>query len=198
MRYLTLPLLLLAASPAAFAKDPTLPGFYVGGGIGQARVQFEDDRSRSDFDDDDFGFKLIAGYRFIDWVAVEANYADYGKPRDHIFGVDLEAGYTAYSASVLGMLPLKNWDLFARLGLSRMDPDFLAVRLGVNNRGPSNEPMFGFGGQYRIDNFAFRAEIESILLDDGIDDDDDDWDDAWETRDSDWVHMLSVGVTYKF
>lgn len=193
-----LPLLLLAASPAAFARDPSLPGFYVGGGIGQARVQFEDDRSRADFEADDFGFKFIAGYRFIDWVAVEANYADYGTPHDRIFGVDLEAGYTAFSASILGMLPLKDWDLFARLGISRMDADFRAPRLGVSNSDHSNEPMFGFGAQYRIDNLQLRAEIESILLDDGIDDDDDDWDDAWETRDSDWVHMLSVGVTYKF
>ena len=193
-----LPLLLLAASPAAFAKDPTLPGFYLGGGIGQAKVQFEDDRSRAEFDANDFGFKLIAGYRFIDWVAVEANYADYGKPHDRIFGGNLEAAYTAFSASILGMFPINNWDLFARLGLSRMDAKFRATRLGVTE-GHSNEPMFGFGAQYRIENLALRAEIESILLDDGIDDDDDDWRDSWRSRNnSDWVHMLSVGVTYKF
>ncbi len=106
IRWLLLPIALCAASPAAFARDPALAGPYFGGSIGDSTVQFKDDETRQEFDADDTGFKVTAGYRIIDWVAVELNYTDFGKPVDRIFGVDLEAQYTAVSVSALGMLPL--------------------------------------------------------------------------------------------
>jgi hypothetical protein len=63
MRWLVLPVALCAVSPAAFAMDPSLRGFYIGGAIGNATVEFEDDWTGDTFDADDTGYKIIVGYR---------------------------------------------------------------------------------------------------------------------------------------
>jgi OOP family OmpA-OmpF porin len=204
IRWLFMPIALCAVNSAALARDPSLHGFYIGGGIGNATVEFKDDETREKFDADDTGFKLIAGYRIIDWVAVEVNYSDYGAPVDRIFGIDLRTEYRAVSVSALGMLPLRNFDLFGRLGVARLDGDFRAVGLPGSDGETSTEPVFGIGAQYRIDNLAIRLELEGVLLDADNRDyddwwdrwhDDDDWDDH---NDSDWISMLSLGFTYKF
>jgi hypothetical protein len=204
IRWLVLPVALCAASPAAFARDPALAGPYLGASIGDATVQFKDDDTREEFDADDTGFKITAGYRIIDWVAVELNYTDFGNPKDRIFGVDMEANYTAVSVSALGMLPLgSNFDLFGRLGVARLDADFRARGFSDSFSDKSTEPLIGIGAQFRADNLAIRIEYEGILLDasnrngeDWWDDwNDDDWDD---NDDSDWLSMLSLGFTYKF
>jgi hypothetical protein len=203
MRWLLLPVALCAVSPAAFAMDPSLRGFYIGGAIGDATVEIEDDQTGATFDADDTGYKIIVGYRIIDWVAVEVNYSDYGNPVDRLFGVDVEASYDALSVSALGMLPLGKFDLFGRLGFSRVDANVRALRFNVSDSDESTEPMFGFGAQFRPNpNLAIRLEAEGVLLD--INNDDDDWDDFWDddwdddNDDGDWVTMLSLGVTYKF
>ncbi len=197
MRWLVLPIALCAVSPAALAMDPSLHGFYIGGAIGDATVELEDDQTGATFDADDTGYKIIVGYRIIDWVAVEVNYSDYGNPVDTLFGVDLEASYDAISVSALGMLPLGKFDLFGRLGVSRVDATIRAVRFNVSDSDESTEPMFGFGAQFRPNpNLAIRLEAEGVLLDINYDDDDDFWDD--DNDDGDWVTMLSLGVTYKF
>ncbi|WP_129781134.1 outer membrane beta-barrel protein [Peristeroidobacter soli] len=204
IRWLSLPIALCAVSPAAFARDPALAGPYFGGSIGDSTVQFKDDETREEFDADDTGFKVIAGYRIIDWVAVELNYTDFGKPVDRIFGVDLQADYSAVSVSALGMLPLgSNFDLFARLGVARLDADFSARGFSGSDSQKSTEPLFGIGAQFRANNLAIRIEYEGILLDaDNRNDDDwwDDWNDDndWDDSNSDWLSMLSLGFTYKF
>jgi OOP family OmpA-OmpF porin len=202
LRWLSWPLALCAASPAAFARDPALAGPYVGASIGDATVQIKDDRTRDEFDADDTGFKVTAGYRIIDWVAVELNYTDFGKPVDRFLGADMEAEYTAVSVSALGMLPLgSNFDLFGRLGVARLDADFRARGFDGGFSDKSTEPLIGIGAQFRASNLAVRIEYEGILLDasnrdDWWDDwDDDDWDDD---NDGDWLSMLSLGFTYKF
>lgn len=201
-RWLALPVALCAVSPAAFARDPALLGPYFGGSIGDSTVQFEDDRTGQQFDADDTGFKVIAGYRIIDWVAVELNYTDFGKPVDRFFGADLEADYTAVSVSALGMLPLgRNFDLFGRLGLSRLDANFRRVGFSGSDSNKSTEPLIGIGAQFRANNFAVRIEYEGVLLDANNRDDDwwDDWnDDDWDDNNGDWLSMLSLGFTYKF
>lgn len=204
MRWSLLPVALCAVSPAALAMDPSLHGFYVGGAIGDAAVEFEDDETGETFDGDDTGYKVIVGYRIIDWVAVELSYSDYGDPVDLFFGRDLEASYDAKSASVLGMLPLQNFDLFGRLGFARLDTEFTAVGFNVRDTQESTEPLFGLGAQYRPSpNLAIRVEWEAILLD-ANNDDDDDFDDFFDDDfdedrdDGDWISMLSLGFTFKF
>jgi OOP family OmpA-OmpF porin len=192
MRVLLTSLALLALSPVARAAEERLTGFYVGGGVGKANVELEDSNTTADFKGDDTGFKLIAGYRIIDWLAVEANYADYGKPSDRIFGLGFEGDVTAFSISAIGMLPLDSVDLFIRGGISRWD----AKLRGLNDRfvlasDDNVDPLFGLGAQLRFGNVAIRAEWEALLL--GFDDDGDD-----EADGDDWADMVSVGATVRF
>lgn len=193
MRRLFLPLVLLAASPAALAMDPALRGLYIGGAIGEATVKLEDNNSRDDFEGDDTGHKFILGYRIIDWVAVELNYSNYGKAEDRVFGFTVQNEFSALSLSALGMLPLGDFDLFGRAGIANVEGDFRIVNLPGGSGSDDNvEPMFGVGAQYRpTPNLALRVEWEFIQL--GFDDDDDD-----ERDGDDWLDMLSLGVTYKF
>jgi hypothetical protein len=202
MRWLVLPVALCAVSPAAFAMDPSLRGFYIGGAIGDATVEFEDDRTGEKFDGDDTGYKLIVGYRIIDWVAVEVNYSDYGNPVDDFFVRDVEASFTGTSISALGMLPLGNFDLFGRLGISRIEGDLRVRGFRGTLSNEETEPMVGIGAQFRANpNLAIRLEVDGVLLDASNNDRDDDdfFDDRWDDDDEgDWVSMLSLGFTYKF
>jgi opacity protein-like surface antigen len=201
MRWLVLPAALCAVSPAAFAMDPSLHGFYIGGSVGDATVEVEDDQTGETFDADDTGYKIIAGYRIIDWVAVEVNYSDYGDPVDRFFGRNMTASYDGLSVSALGMLPLGNFDLFGRLGITRLESEFKVAGFAGTLGEESTEPLIGLGAQFRpTPNLAIRVEVEGVLLD-ADNNEDDDFDDFWDDNDDDdgdWVSMLSLGVTYKF
>jgi OOP family OmpA-OmpF porin len=182
-------LLSLVAS-AACADDPPM-GFYVGAGIGTASLELEDADSSADFSGDDTGWKIAAGYRFLKWVAVEANYEDYGRPEDDVLGVRLRGDFNSFSVSALGLLPLGNFDLFARGGLARWEGSLSAVNFGVDVSEDNTDPLFGFGAQFRTGQLALRLEYQALLL--GFDDDNDD-----EADGDDWVDLLALGVTWTF
>jgi hypothetical protein len=192
MRWLLLPIALTAASPAAFGMDPALRGFYIGGSVGEASVKLEDNDSFADFEGDDTGYKFIAGYRIIDWVAVEANYAHYGEAQDRVLGFDFETELKAFSVSGLGMLPLGKFDLFGRLGIARVEGTFRSLNFPIADSDDDFQPMFGLGAQYRHNDLGIRVEWEAIDLGFEADEDDDDGDT------DELVYMLSLGVTYKF
>src|SRR5262245_34828448 len=63
-----------AYAPQAAAADN---GFYLGAGVSQATTKLSFEGLGSD-DVDDTGFKVIAGWRPLDFFAVEANYVDMG------------------------------------------------------------------------------------------------------------------------
>src|SRR5262249_49166672 len=123
-------LLLLFAS-ATYADDPPI-GFYIGAGVGSATLELEDSNSSADFKGDDTGAKVLAGYRFLKWVAVEAAYEDYGQPEDDVLGLRLRGDFKSFSVSALGLLPLGDFDLFARGGIARWDGSLEAVNFGID------------------------------------------------------------------
>jgi hypothetical protein len=182
-------LLLLVASTAC-ADDPPI-GFYLGAGFGTATLELEDADSFADFTGDDTGLKIAAGYRFLKWVAVEASYQDYGQPEDDVLGLRLQGEFDAFSVSAVGLLPLGNFDLFARGGLARWQGSLTAVGFDIEVSEDNVDPLFGLGAQYRLGQLAIRLEYEAVLL--GFDDDEDDQADG-----DDWVDLLSVGVTWTF
>jgi OOP family OmpA-OmpF porin len=187
------PLMLLAicAVAAGSASADELTGFYVGGSIGRADLRLEDADSNYDFEGTDTAYKAIAGYRILKWVAVEANYADYGRPRDEVVRVDVEGRFTSYSLSAVGLWPIRDFDLFARVGFASWDGALKAVGSNVRSTENNVDALVGFGGQYRLGNLALRADLEMLML--GFDDDEDD-----EVDGDDWLSMYSIGFTYKF
>ena len=68
------------------------------------------------FDASATGFKAIAGWRFIDWLAVEANYVDLGSGDDNVLGTRVESDVNGVSLSAVGFVPVGPVDLFARVG----------------------------------------------------------------------------------
>lgn len=167
-------------------------GFYLGASLGEATVELEDEDSFYDFEGDDTSYKLFAGYRFLPWVGVEASYIDFGQAEDDVAGIPLRTDFTAMTIEGVGMLPLGNWDLFLKGGLAYWDGsiesvDFPRVRDDDNKW----DATFGLGAQYRVGQFAVRAEANLLML--GFDDDDDD-----EIDGDDWIDVLSVGFSYTF
>lgn len=150
-------------------------GIYLGASLGQANVDI--DQGPAQIDGDDTGFKIIAGFRPLDWLAVELNYVDFGKVEDGAF----KAEGNAISAFAVGFLPLGPVDVFAKAGLVNSDTKVKVSGLGEAFKSDSTDPAYGVGVQFRLLSLSVRAEYEIFDVDD-VDD----------------LNLLSIGATYTF
>ncbi len=163
--------LAVASLPAAAADN----GIYLGGSIGQSSVQ--DDGI--DFDASSTGFKLIAGWRFLDWLALEGNYVDFGSGDDNVAGDQIETDASGVSLSAVGFLPVGPVDLFARAGIIDWSGDVKSQSFG-NGSDDGTDLTYGVGAQFRVWGLSLRAEYERFDLD---------------RTDAD---LFSIGVTWTF
>ena len=94
----------LLAGPVVAADN----GIHLGASVGQSGVSFEDtiEGQDVDFDVDSTGFKAILGWRFVDWLAIEANYVDLGSGDDRVAGTKIETDVNGVSLSAVGFLPV--------------------------------------------------------------------------------------------
>ncbi|HEY6641664.1 outer membrane beta-barrel protein [Povalibacter sp.] len=160
----------LLLGPGAQAADN---GFYLGAGVGQANVDI--DAGPVDVDGDDTGFKLIAGFRPLDFLAVELNYIDFGKVKDAGAQVDV----SAIAAFAVGFLPVGPVDLYAKAGVANSDASLSSPFGGADS--DSTDFAYGVGVQLRFLSLSARLEYEKFDLDD-VDD----------------LNMLTLGFTYTF
>jgi len=171
---------LAAIAPQAAAADN---GFYIGAGITQTDFKM----SIEDFDGsetlDDSSFKIIAGFRPIDWFAVEVNYMDLGDA-EFDDGSDVTIETRAITASALLLWEIGIVDLYARAGMANWDSDFNAPAGTVSEDGW--EPTYGAGIGLHFGSIGTRLEWEKFSNDalDGF----------LETDVSTW----SLSVTYTF
>lgn len=173
MRKGTLPVIaLLGFAASAGAADN---GFYLGASIGQSNVKIEQGLAR--VDGDDTGYKLIAGIRPLDWLAVEASYIDFGTVKDGAAKSD----NNGVSAFVVGFLPVGPVDLFAKGGLVKSDSSVHLNGLGKAFDSDGTDFAYGVGAQFRLLGLGLRAEYE-----------------VFDVKDVKDLNMLSVGVTYTF
>ena len=154
-------------------------GFYLGGSIGQAGVSFDEGFSGEDFDADSTGYKLIAGWRFLDWLAVEVDWVDLGTGDDRVVGDKVETSIDGVTGSVVGFLPVGPVDLMARAGVYAWDGSIESGGLDLSDDG--TDLTYGIGAQFRIWSLSLRAEYERFDIDD-----------------ADTVDLISLGVTYTF
>ena len=167
---------LVAMAPNAAAADN---GFYLGAGL--TSTNFDAKINGISGDDDDNGFKVIAGFRPLDWLAFEANYMDLGGVDTN--GVNIDT--TALTVSGLVLAEIGIVDLYARVGAAKWDADFGLSGVG-NVSDDGWEPTYGVGVGVHFGSLGVRAEYERFsakALDDQIDTD---------------VGTVSVSVTYTF
>ena len=171
-RKLWIPILLLAsATTPALAADN---GIYLGAGIGYSNVDVDD----FDFSGDATGYKVIAGWRVLDWLAVEGNYVGVGEVDDEVEGEDVEADIDGFTLSALVFMPVGPVDLFARAGLFSWNADFSFD--DINSGDDGTDFVLGVGAQFRLGSLALRAEFERFELDQAS------------------TNMFTAGVTWTF
>jgi OOP family OmpA-OmpF porin len=163
---------LAAASLPAAAADN---GIYLGGSIGQSGIQ-DDGIS---YDASATGYKLIAGWRFLDWLAVEGNYVNFGSGDDNVGGEKIETDGDGVSLSAVGFLPVGPVDLFARAGIIDWSGNVKSQNFGRGSD-DGTDLTYGVGAQFRVWSLSLRAEYERFDLD---------------RTDAD---LFSIGVTWTF
>jgi opacity protein-like surface antigen len=157
----------------AFADD--FLGVYVGAGVGRTDL-------RQDYyqvDGSATGWKLLAGWRPISLLGIEAEYTDLGNK-----GIDTYAGTAhvstnanATAAYVLGYLPVPlPWiDVYGKVGVARVKANTNAYPTGVQCQPPmycstvglpayldnsKNSVAWGGGLQFKLGHWAARADYE--------------------------------------
>lgn len=178
-------MLVLAAAPAS-AKN----GVYVGASVGQTTLKIDNldlDLDSFDYKADSTTTKIIVGYRFMGFLAVEGSYIDFGSLSDSatIGGdpVSLSTDLTGYDVCAMGMLPLGIADLFVKGGFVSWDADIRAAidEIIEHDSDSGTDMVFGLGAQVRFKGLAVRAELE-----------------YFDIADADSVYLISVGATYTF
>lgn len=180
MRRTLLAAFALALASTWSAAQAADNGFYLGGSVGRSNIQAEEASLR--FDGDDTAWKIIAGFRPLDWLAVEANYVDFGNPDDNIGPVNVEAETTGISAFALGFLAVGPVDLFLKGGLVQWDATLRSPSLpalSVDDDG--TDFAYGAGLQFRVWSLSVRGEYE-----------------VFDIEDLDDANLFSVGVTWTF
>jgi opacity protein-like surface antigen len=165
-------------------------GIYLGGGVTRTSIDTGNDfiESAPDFslDDDDNGFKVIAGMRPLDWLAFEANYVDFGNIEVSSTGASVPGGsfeLTGIDAFAVGFLPVTFVDIFGKVGAIRWDSDSAANVGGIDfeDSDSGTDLAYGAGVQARLGSLAARLEYE-----------------RFEVDNTDEVAMITLGLTYTF
>jgi outer membrane protein with beta-barrel domain len=170
---------LAAVAPRAAAADN---GFYLGAGVTQSSFDFDVEGESGD--EDDNGFKAIAGFRPLDWLAFEANYIDLGGVDEG--GVSIET--TAITVSGLVLAEIGIVDLYARVGVANWDTKVAVSQVGsISDDGW--EPTYGVGVGVHFGSLGVRAEFERFEAS-AFEDEFDEFDST--------VNTLSLSFTYTF
>jgi OOP family OmpA-OmpF porin len=141
----------------ADAWTPPSQQWYLGAGVGQGVLH----KSGSDLtgldnaqlDDTDTSYTLRGGWRFSPYGAVELGYYDFGRYRfSSDQGVDGSGRANSVGVSLVGIIPLQQFDLYGRLGVAHS-------KLTVNANGPldltsnnqnerQTEAIYGLGARW--------------------------------------------------
>jgi hypothetical protein len=180
-------ILSMAASPALADER----GFYVGGGIGKSTLDVSDFYPETEYfrgSQSNFGYKLYGGYRFLNFLAVEAAFSDLGSikvwdPSSNIYTDEISMGVKGWNANALGILPLGKVDLYAKIGAMAYDADVTKkTREGSESETFSGTDfMYGLGIQFNFKNLAARGEA-----------------DFYNIEDVDNILMFSISLMWRF
>lgn len=164
-------------------------GFYAGASIGQAKADIGNTagdlaalgselgftNGSSSQDDTDTSWKIFAGYKLNQNVAIEGGYADLGKATASASGIrngltgnlDASVKSHAYFLDVVGIYPIGDFALFGKVGgaYTQTKAEASASYNGASASDSIKEnqfaPKMGLGAEYSITKtIAVRAEFE--------------------------------------
>ena len=179
-----LPVAVLFSSAGIAGSDS---GFYIGGSVGQATVEFKDQTSTGesiDFSESDTAYKIFGGYNFgiiplID-LAIEGSYVDFGSQSATLStGTTIQSEITGWDAFGLAALTFGPFSVFGKAGVISWDSDFIIG--GVTGSDSGSDPAYGLGAKLQFGSLAARAEIE-----------------YFDVGDLDDLYMGSVGLSWTF
>jgi opacity protein-like surface antigen len=164
-------------------------GFYIGGSVGQGKTDFDEEVLDDLLDGEDTAFKLIAGFRPLDWLGVEVNYIDLGEVTQN---EDL-AGFSGFSLKQKGiagygvlLYDFAMVDVFAKAGLVQWDADLSFIGDGqiIEASDDGTDFAWGVGAQVRLGSLAARLEYERFQVE--------------ATEGFTEPELISLGVTWTF
>jgi OOP family OmpA-OmpF porin len=184
MRKSLILLALASAGGVAGVAQAADNGFYLGAGVTQAKLDnVGDNFDTGDLDDfklDNTAWKIIAGFRPVDFFAIEANYDDLGSEGRTVGGVRFNADAKAFAAYAVGFLPIPIVDVYAKAGVARWETNASATGLfDIDDHG--TEFAYGAGVQVHLGSLAARLEYEQF-----------------DVENTDGVELLTLGATWTF
>ena len=141
-------------TPAAYAEDHSenKSGFYTGLGLGRMTIDFDETNFS---DESDTAWKLLAGYNFNEYFALEAAYNDFGSYEQNGVKGDL----TGYSVAALAAYPVaNNIKVFAKGGY--FEGKDKRTFNNTKERETQSGPLLGVGVMYQVGQWDLRAEYE--------------------------------------
>ena len=192
MRLLALAIAGIVTAPSAVAQQNS-NYYYLGGGIGQARAEINDERitrplfgtgltaTNINRDNHDTAYKLFGGYQFNQYFALEGGYFNLGKfgftanttPLGTFNG---QVKIQGFNLDLVGTLPVtEHFSVFARAGAQAAktgDTYGGSTVISGFHPSPSKREInykAGVGVQYEVNpSFLVRAEVERYRISDTV------------------------------
>lgn len=121
-----------------------------------------------DFGGEDHGFKVFGGYRWQDIIGIEAQYTDLGEMSDSVDGVEARATVQNLDVFLVGVLPFRSLEFFAKAGVAYSDVETVSESGGTEvplDEVDGLDMAYGIGAAFRIRSYlSFRAEIERFVI----------------------------------
>jgi len=146
-------------------------GLYFGAAHGEAETRHKVGLGSS-FDEQDQSFKIMGGYRPVDWFAVEGSYFDLGDvtlyqsaPGLAPFNLE-QKGYDVFAMFIV---EIANVDLFAKIGgvTSAADLTTSTSAGQTSSVDHDKDVAWGAGAQIRFRKLAARIEYERLEISNG-------------------------------
>ncbi|WP_075187434.1 porin family protein [Teredinibacter haidensis] len=174
---------------SSYAFSGSDSGLYVGGSLGMTSSTVTYSNYDGEFDDDDTGYKIFAGYNlglvpFID-LAIEGSYVDFGKSGGELlsqeFGTEkFSTERTAWDLFGLAGFTTGPVAFFGKVGVVSWDTEVSIQDVEDTLKDDGSDLAYGVGAKFQLMSFSVRAEYEYF---------------DFEHIDTD---MISVGAAFTF
>jgi opacity protein-like surface antigen len=146
-------------------------GFYVGAASGEMETRHKVGLGNA-YDDQDSSFKVIAGWRPVDWFAIEGSYFDLGDvtlqqsaPGLQPFRLE-QKGYDAFAVF---LVDIAMFDLFLKAGAVKSSADLTTSTIAgpASSVDQDTDFAWGAGAQFRARKLVTRIEYERLEISNG-------------------------------